>query len=216
MIKILLAEDHTIVRNGIRSILESDPRFRVIGEAKNGQEVIQKISEGLIPDLVIADINMPEVDGLKLIEELNHLYPAIKTLILSMLEHEKYIVKAICGGAAGYLLKNTSKSELLFAIQHIQEGNQYICSELSLKMLAKLPPADDSPSEELKTVASLSKREKEILGLIAEGYTNSEIADMLFTSRRTVEGHRLNLIEKTGVRNTAALIKFAVKTGIIE
>ena len=213
MIKVLLAEDHNIVRDGIRSLLETDPEITVIDEAVNGREVIEKIAKGIIPDIILADINMPELSGLELIKELKDV-PNISILILSMLDHESYVLDAINSGASGYLLKNISKDELIFAIKHIAAGQKYICSELSFKMLLRVPLITDCVSDE-KSINLLSKREKEVLALIGEGHTNVEIADILFTSRRTVEGHRLNLIEKTGVRNTAALIIFAVKNGII-
>ncbi len=215
MIKVLLAEDHNIVRNGIRSLLENTEGLEVIGEATNGDEVIQMIAEGKEPDLVLADINMPGLDGIALAEKIRSLSQKTKVLVLSMLEHEKYVLKAINAGASGYLLKSVDKNELVFAIQHVAAGNQYICSELSLKILLKLPSFTAQTEEEIKAAGTLSKREREILVLIADGHTNSEIADILFTSRRTVEGHRQNLIEKTGARNTASLIKFALKNGII-
>ncbi|KAA8486742.1 LuxR family two component transcriptional regulator [Arcticibacter tournemirensis] len=215
MIKILLAEDHNIVRNGLRSLLENQSDIQVIDEVPNGKEALQKVINGLKPDVVLADVNMPELDGIGLTEKLHEIAPAIKVLILSMLEHENYVLKAMSFGAAGYLLKSSSQQELIFAIHHVMAGNLYICSEISLKLLARIPQHPQNTEEDIRAAGSLSKREKEILALIAEGYTNSEIADMLFTSRRTVEGHRQNLIEKTRARNTAALIRFAIKNGII-
>lgn len=216
MIRVVLAEDHNIVRNGIRSLLEDQPWIEIVAEAINGYQVMEKIEEGLNPDVILADINMPDLDGLSLIERLKAYMPQIKVLILSMLDHEKYVMKAINAGAAGYLLKSISREELLFAIQHTAAGNKYICSDLSLKMLARLPVNSSTFDSVQISSAQLSKREKEVLALIAEGHTNSEISDMLFTSRRTIEGHRQKLIEKTGARNTAALIKYAVKSGIID
>ena len=216
MIKILLAEDHSIVRTGIRPILETHPEIEVIDEAPNGNDVLQKIASGQSPDIVLTDINMPDLDGLELLKKIRELQPEVKVIILSMLDHERYVQKAMSIGACGYLLKNASGAELVFSIQHVMSGSKYISSELSMRFLTRLPQDDINIEEGLKGAASLSKREREILFLIAEGYTNSEIAEKLFTSRRTVEGHRLNLIEKTRARNTAALIRFAVKNGIID
>jgi len=215
LIKILLVEDHNIVRNGLRSLLESQSGIQVVDEASNGKEALQKVMDGQTPDIVLTDINMPELDGIGLLEKLHEFYPDIRVIILSMLEHEKYVLKAMNSGAAGYLLKSSSHLELIFAIQHVMAGNYYICSEISLKILSIIPLYPQNTEEDTRAAGSLSKREREILTLIAEGYTNSEIAEMLFTSRRTVEGHRQNLIEKTRARNTAALIRFAVKNGII-
>ena len=214
MIKVLLAEDHNIVRNGIRSLLDIEPGIQVVDEAINGAQALEKINAGLEVDLILADINMPEMTGIELVKAVAQVSPDTKVLILSMLDHENYIMEAINNGAWGYLLKNVSKEELLFAIKHIASGSKYICSELALKMLFK-PSSGFGNQLDERTVSSLSKREIEVLTLIAEGNTNMEIADMLFTSRRTVEGHRQNLIEKTGVKNTAALIRLAVKSGLI-
>ena len=213
MIKVLLAEDHNIVRNGIRSLLEIEPGIQVIDEVTNGAEALQRVADGLDVDIVLADINMPEMTGMELIKAMRETPSHAKILILSMLDHENYVIDAINSGAWGYILKNVGKDELLFAISHIAAGNKYICSELAFKMLFKLSYTSDIT--DTKVTEKLSKREIEVLALIAEGYTNMEIADMLFTSRRTVEGHRQNLIEKTGVKNTAALIRLAVRSGII-
>lgn len=214
MIKVLLAEDHNIVRNGIRSLLDVEPGIQVVDEAINGLQALEKINAGLDVDLILADINMPEMTGIELVKAVVEVSPHTKVLILSMLDHENYIMEAMKNGACGYLLKNVSKEELLFAIKHVATGSKYICAELAFKMLFKPSYSTDNRLDE-KTLSSLSKREIEVLALIAEGNTNTEIADMLFTSRRTVEGHRQNLIEKTGVKNTAALIRLAVKSGLI-
>jgi len=211
-IKILLAEDHKIVRNGIRSLLEKEPGFIVIGEASNGLEAVTLLEEHTEIDVVLMDMNMPELSGTELISLLKKKFPAIKILVLSMLDHEKYIYQALNAGACGYLLKNVSADELIFAVKHIKAGGKYLCSEVSFTLLdrqinaPKIVGADD---------LELSKREIEILELIAEGLTNTEMADKLFTSKRTVEGHRLSLMNKTNSKNSSALIKFAVLNGII-
>lgn len=214
LINVLLAEDHNIVRNGIRSLLDTEHGVQVVGEATTGTEALQIITSGVHADVVLADINMPEMSGIQLVKALRSTPSNPKVLILSMLDHENYIIEAVNAGASGYLLKNVSKEELLFAIAHVAGGDKYICSELVFKMFFK-HSSDSHCQLDEKTVNSISKREIEVLTLIAEGYTNMEIADMLFTSRRTVEGHRQNLIDKTGVKNTAALIKLAVKNGLI-
>lgn len=216
MIKVLLAEDHNIVRNGIRSLLDKQPDINVIGEATDGLEALQLLEQGLIPDLVLTDINMPNLNGMALIEELRKKLPNIKVLILSMLDHENYVLQAVKIGAAGFLLKNVGEEEMLFAIRHVMAGNFYVCSELTTKLIAKLTSLPQPNNKEIKVAIDLSRREIEILLLIAEGLTNNEIAEKLFTSRRTVEGHRQNLLEKTGARNTATLIRFAVRNGIID
>lgn len=216
MIKVLLAEDHNIVRNGIRSLLDKEDDVHVVGEAIDGLEVLKKLEEGTEIDLVLTDINMPQLNGLALLKELKQNFPDVKVLILSMLEHENYVLQALDSGAYGYLLKNIAEEELMFAIRHVYAGNIYVCSELMSKIIEKLSNIPQENNKELKVAIDLSRREIEILLLIAEGFTNNEIAEKLFTSRRTVEGHRQNLLEKTGARNTATLIRFAVRNGIID
>jgi len=216
VIRVLLAEDHNIVRNGIRSLLDKESDVTVVGEATDGLEALQKLEYGTQVDLLLTDINMPELNGMALLDELKKRFPAIKVLILSMLEHENYVLQAVNNGAYGYLLKNVGEEELMFAIRHVYGGNLYVCSELTSKILTKLSNLPQENNKEVKVSIDLSRREIEILLLIAEGFTNNEIAEKLFTSRRTVEGHRQNLLEKTGARNTATLIRFAVRNGIID
>ena len=216
MIKVLLAEDHNIVRNGIRSLLDKQADINVVGEATNGLEVLHIVDKGVKPDVVLTDINMPNLNGLALIEQLRQRLPDVKVLILSMLDHENYVMQAVDAGASGFLLKNVGEEEMMFAIRHVKAGKLYVCSELMSKFIAKVSSIPQEDDNEIKVAIDLSRREIEILLLIAEGLTNNEIAEKLFTSRRTVEGHRQNLLEKTGARNTATLIRFAVRNGIID
>lgn len=211
MIRIILAEDHNIVRNGIRSLLEQNTDFLIAGEADNGQHALDLMANGVEADIILLDMNMPGINGAELIEKLKETSPQIKVIVLTMNDHEKYILQAFQVGAEGYLLKNVSPDELGFAIRHIYSGGRYICSELSLRLLDRRIGQSDLSLKDI----DLSKRELEILGFIAEGLTNTEIAERLFTSKRTVEGHRQNLLEKTGCRNTAALIKFSILKGLI-
>lgn len=216
MIKVLLAEDHNVVRNGIKSILEKDDDLKVVAEAVNGKQALELLQKGIYIDIVLADVNMPELNGMEMTALVKQQFPRVKVIILTMLDHEKYIVQAFKNGASGYILKNITSDELIFCIKHICTNNdRYICSELALRLLDKLihKPEMVVPKENL--AIELSKREIEVLALIAEGYTNLEISDKLFTSKRTVEGHRQNLIDKTGSRNTAALIRYAILSGII-
>jgi DNA-binding NarL/FixJ family response regulator len=215
MIQIILAEDHNIVRNGIRSLLEKEKDFEVTGEAVNGTEVLELLKKGITADVVLADMNMPELSGVELTAKLKTTAPDCKVIMLSALDHEKYVIQAFQTGASGYLLKSVSPDELIFAIRHVYANSQYICSELTTRFLNRLLTIPDPASTELVEGIELSGREVEILSLVAEGYTNQEIADKIFTSKRTIEGHRQALIDKTGSRNTAALIRFAMINGII-
>jgi DNA-binding NarL/FixJ family response regulator len=216
MLNVILAEDHNIVRNGIRMLLEMDKEINVVGEAVNGLEVLDLVKEGIKIDVVLADINMPELDGIALIRELKTVSPDTRIVMLSMLDNEKYVAQAFSEGAAGYLLKNVSADELLFSLKHIQVGGKYLCSELAIRLLDKLIQTSNTQVSSPDLSVELSMREIEILHLIAEGLTNSEMSDKLFISKRTIEGHRQSLIEKTGSRNTAALIRFAVLNGFIQ
>jgi len=211
MISVFLAEDQNMVRIGIRSLLEKDATIQISGEGVNGLEALELLKGGIHADIILIDVNMPGMSGMELITQVKDLYPQIGIIILSMFEHEKYLSDAFNAGASGYLLKNVSADEMIFSIKHIANGGKYLCSELSFRLLDKLIYANKVPDKKV----DFSKRELEILALIAEGYTNSEIADKLFTSKRTVEGHRQSLIDKTGVRNTAALIKYSIINGVI-
>ncbi|GAA4095072.1 response regulator transcription factor [Mucilaginibacter panaciglaebae] len=215
MIKIILAEDHNIVRDGIRNLLEKEKDMQIVGEALNGQEVIDLINKGVTADIILADINMPLLNGIEMAGKLSQASKNIKVIILSMLDHERYVMQAFQAGVSGYLLKNISADELTFALRHIHLDGRYICAELSLRLLDRLIAQPDRRQHEAETGIEFSTRDIEVLMLVSDGLTNQEIADKLFTSKRTVEGYRQSLIEKTGARNTAALIRYAIKNGLI-
>lgn len=215
MLKVILAEDHNIVRDGIKILLEKDHNIEVVGEASNGFEVLEILNAGIGADVILADINMPVMDGIILIKELKTSYPTVKIVMLSMLDNEEYVARAFKEGASGYLLKNISADEMVFSLKHVHAGGCYVCTELALRLLDKLISVPDI-SLDKRSEIDFSMREIEILYLISEGYTNMDISDKLFISKRTIEGYRQNLIDKTGSRNTAALIKYAVFNGIIK
>lgn len=197
-------------------LLETENEMNVVGEATTGQEVLDLITNGQKIDLVLADINMPVMDGIELIKALRVKNPEIRIVVLSMLDNEKYVAQAFVEGASGYLLKNVSSDELIFCLKHVSIGGRYLCSELAVKLLDKLVHSSVSPLTYPEHNIEFSTREIEVLHLIAEGLTNNEMSDKLFISKRTIEGHRQSLLEKTGSRNTATLIKFAVLNGIIQ
>jgi len=217
MIKILLVEDHMVVRNGIKLLLESQDGFEVVGEASNGKEALQFLSSNPIPDIVLTDISMDEMDGMELLQVLNKQYDSIKVVILSMLNQINYVIEAFESGLAGYLVKNVGYHELLFGLNHIVNGGRYMSEEIAMILLDQVRSGQSYAQipGELQTDFDISERELEVLKLIAEGYTNVEIADKIFLSKRTVEGHRQNLIDKAGVKNTAHLVKFAFERGIL-
>ncbi len=216
MLNILLVEDYNIVRDGITVLLETDPDISIIAGVTNEEEALKILEKEISIHIVLTDINTPQLDGIALIKKITERFPKVKPVVLSMHDKEEYVFKAFSEGANGYLLKNVTAEELFFALKHINSGSKYLCSELTTKIVTKILnhgypiPADFSPALEF------SSREIEVLQLIAEGLTNLEMADQLFISKRTIEGHRQSLIEKTGVKNTASLIRYAVLHGIIQ
>lgn len=210
---IFLIDDHGIVRKGILSVLEKEQSIEIIGQSQNVPEGIEKIYSGLHVDLVLSDMDMPGKNGIELIKTLKKSHPHIKIVILTMLDDKKLVYETIAAGADGYLLKSCTIDELLFAIKYVSLGGKHICSELAYEML-KEQTRDVIPDLQ-RTEISLSGREQEVLKFIGQGLTNNEIAEKMFASRRTIEGHRQKLLEKTDTSNTATLIKFAVKHRLI-
>ncbi len=215
-IKVLLADDHVIVRNGIISLLEKESSIEVIAEASNGQEVIEFLKSGQIPDIIVTDVNMPLMNGLELTMKVKADFPEIKVLMLTILDQENYIIQSFEAGASGYLLKNVNIAEIVFAINQLYLGYNYICTSIAMNLLASSQTRLSILGKISKTNIQISKREVDILKLIADGFTNSEIADKLYTSKRTIEGNRQSLLDKTGKKNTAALINFVVRNGLID
>ncbi|GAB3290113.1 response regulator [Hymenobacter humi] len=217
MIRILLADDHTILRDGIRALLSADADLDVVGEASNGAEVLSML-ETMPVDVVLMDVQMPVLDGFATVPELRQRFPDTKVLVLTMLDHENYVTRMFEAGASGYVLKNAAISEITYAIRTVAAGNPFLCSEIGLNMLYKAVSQPLAPVHEVGEAhagSDLTTRELEVLKLIAEGMTNGEISDKLFTSKRTIETHRQNIIAKTQAKNTAALIKLAVSRGLI-
>ncbi|QQL49424.1 response regulator transcription factor [Mucilaginibacter ginkgonis] len=213
-IRIVLAEDHQIVRNGLRLLLESEGEMQIVGEAENGLEVIKMLEGGLEADVLITDINMPDLSGMDLLEKLQETTHHLRIVVLSMLDNQKFVNKAFNNGALAYLLKNVANEEMVFAIKQVCAGNKYLCSEIAISLLNR---QIKSPEKSNATIFNLhlTDRDVEVLSLIANGYTNEEIADKLFTSKRTVEGYRQSLITRSGARNMAALIKLACLDGLL-
>lgn len=214
MKNIILAEDHKVIRNGLKMLLESTNQYKIVFEANNGQEVIDAISEGLQAALIVSDIGMPVMDGITMISVLKEKNFQVPVLVISMLEDNSHLYQAVKAGARGFLTKSVDSDELFFAISRIVGGERYICSGLSVKIVDQVIESTVLPGSIIEG-AEFSSREIEILQLIGQGLTNIEMADRLFISRRTVEGHRQNLIDKTGAKNTAALMRFAYTKGIL-
>ncbi|MBO3270388.1 MULTISPECIES: response regulator [Hymenobacter] len=217
MIRLFLVDDHAVVRRGLRAMLTAEHNIvEVVGEAANGQELLTQLPD--VPtDVVLMDLNMPVLDGLATTVELQKQYPHLRILILSMMTHERTVGQLLAAGAHGYVLKNADQAEIVTAIQAVAAGKRFLCSEISLAILDKvLNNADESVATTGKDASYLTSREREILQLVADGLTNQQIADTIFTSRRTVETHRQSLLEKTGVKNTPALVKYAMEQGWLQ
>jgi DNA-binding NarL/FixJ family response regulator len=212
MTRVFLVDDHTVLRKGLRSLLDDHPTIAVVGEAGDGQELLDQL-RATPADVVLLDLHMPGLDGLATTRRLREEFPAVRVLILSMEAHELSIDQVLKAGAQGYVLKNADKAEILVAIGSVAAGKRYLCSELGLLMLDKLLATPLDSPELAQPDKVLSQREREVLQLVASGLTNAEIADKLFTSKRTVETHRQNILEKTGAKNTAALVRYAVGRG---
>jgi len=209
-IRIIIADDHQLFRNGLKILLNSFPDFEVTGEASNGAEFL-KLLNTIPADIALMDINMPEMDGIEATRKGLSLCPELKIIALSMYGEEEYYYKMVDAGVKGFLLKDSDISEVKEALITVSKGGSYFSQELLYHVIQKIKHRE----HESKT-ANLSKREKEILAKICEGLSNQEIADTLFISKRTVDKHRANLLGKTNSKNTASLILFAIRNKLIE
>jgi DNA-binding NarL/FixJ family response regulator len=216
MIRVFLVDDHTIVRDGLRSVLTAEPLLSVVGEAANGHELLAQLPT-VATDVVLMDLNMPVLDGLATTHRLRKEYPQLRILILSMITHEQTIGELLMAGAHGYVLKNADKNEISAAIQTVATGKRFLCSEVGLTVLEKLLTVEaNGAAQSAKDPTRPTPREQEILQLVANGLTNQQIADKIFTSKRTVETHRQSLLDKTNSNNTPALIKYAMEQGWLQ
>jgi DNA-binding NarL/FixJ family response regulator len=209
-LRILLADDHKMVREGLRVLLDSQPGLQVVGEAANGKEVLAKAAE-LRPEVVVMDLSMPELNGLQATERLRAAQPAVKVVVLTAHEDESYLAQLCKAGAVGYVLKRSAGTELVQAIRLAAQGQVYFAPALAGKALARLasgPAAGAEPSN-----ASLSEREQEVLCLVAWGCSNKEAADQLNLSVKTVETYRVRIAEKLGLRSRTQLVKYALRQG---
>ncbi len=210
-ITILLADDHDVVRKGMKMLLEDETDVKVIGEASDGLEAIEKIKT-LMPNVVILDLTMPRMTGIEAAKIISEEYPEVKILIFSMHNNREYIVSSVENGANGYLLKDTGKEELMKAIKVVSDGRKYFPPEISEviidELLAKTANSQDNSGKPI--FQKITPKEKQILGMIVQGFNSREIADKLFLSIRTVDNHRANMMKKTKAKNTADLVMMAI------
>lgn len=211
-VSIVLADDHHVVRQGLRALLEAEPHFFVKGEAGDGLTALQLV-ENLRPDVLVLDLMMPGLNGLEVTRQATKLSPATKIIILSMHAGEAYVLEALRNGAYGYVLKDSGADELVDAINTVMGGRRYLSSPLSERAIdLYITKSQDLPEDPYD---SLTTREREVLQLAAEGNTNVMIADMLSISPRTAETHRANMMRKLDLHNSTELIRFALQRGII-
>jgi len=211
-VTVLLVDDHPIVRQGLRNLLDSMPDFKVVGEAGDGLQALEMV-EKVQPQVLVIDVVMPGLTGLEVTQRVKRQWPAVKVIILSMQNNEAYVVSALKNGASGYILKDTGPEELVDAIRTVVKGERYMSKQLSERIInayvSKMDEAEVDPYD------TLTNREKEVLHLVAEGFTNQEIAERLFISPRTAELHRSNVLNKLGLKNQVDLVRFAIKRGIL-
>ena len=213
MTSILLVEDHTIVRDALKFYFDGDPEYQVKGEASNGREALELMKKGAF-NIILTDINMPLMSGVELLAEIRKDYPDQKVLVLSMFDDLGHIKKMLSLGANGYVLKDTRKDELTFAIQTIIEGETYFAREVYQKVIDSM--SGMKSRQRLTFETELTSREKEVLQLVLKELSNQEIADQLFISVRTVEGHKRSLLSKTGCKNTVGLVMYALEHQLIK
>ena len=209
---IVLADDHQVVRQGLRAMLAAEPHFRVIGEAGNGLEVARMV-ERLRPDVLVIDLMMPGLNGLEVTRQVKKRSPKTHVVVLSMHRDESYVLEALKNGAAGYVLKDSSAEELLRAIREAVAGRRYLSPPLSNSAIEAYVQRGRATA--IDDYHSLTIREREVFQLVAEGHTNADIGRRLFISPRTVEIHRANMMQKLGLSNQTELIRYALKRGIL-
>ena len=212
IIKIVLADDHTIVRQGLRSILEQQAGINVVAEAQNGREAV-RLTEQLKPDVVVMDFSMPDLNGLEATRQIKQRVPETKVLILTRHANQEYVKSILSAGASGYLVKKSAAEELVIAIQAVHRGDSYLDPSISTSIIKEYldPIAGESKTLEIK----LTSRQREVLQLIAEGHPNREIASRLNISVKTVENHRANIMKSLDLHSTADLTQYAIRKGII-
>ena len=210
--RIVIADDHSLIRKGLRTIIELESDMQVIGEAGDGEELLQFLAREQ-PDMVIMDISMPNLNGIDAIGRVLALYPEIRILMLTMHRNSQYFYNAISAGAHGYLIKDDSDTELLTAIDTVRSGKTYISPQLSSEVADTMLSAFREHRD--PSIISLTPRERDVLDLVVKGHTSKQIADILCLSPRTIDHHRASLLKKFKMKNTVDLVKYVVKNSLV-
>lgn len=219
VIKVLLVDDHRILREGLRALLSKQAGVVVVGDASDGEEAVALVAESH-PDVVVMDMVMPRMGGLEATTLIRRLYPEVRVLILSMYDDDEYVQRVIQAGASGYVLKGVAADDLVRAIREVHRGSSFLQPTIAAKLIEDYvrrvrgdqPPASEAPRDDDEP---LTVREREVLALIASGNTNQRIADLLDLSRKTVESHRTNIMKKLEAHDVTELVRYAIRTGLI-
>ncbi|MEK6537405.1 MAG: response regulator transcription factor [Actinomycetota bacterium] len=214
-IRILLADDHAILRAGLVRLLGEEKDIEVVGEAENGREAVQKVQE-LHPDIVLMDIGMPVMNGMEATKQIKKRDAKVKVLVLTMHDNEEYLFQVLQAGAAGYVLKKAADSDLINAIHVVSRGDCFLYPSAAKMVVEDYLDKLKNGQEPTSSFDTLTDREREILTLVAEGHTNREIAETLFISVKTVETHKANIMEKLNLHKRAELVKYAIKKGMLQ
>ncbi|MBC7903836.1 MAG: response regulator transcription factor [Gemmatimonadaceae bacterium] len=213
-ISLVIADDHEIFRDGLALMLSKQKHFELVGQAEDGNELMEIAAEKL-PDVILTDIKMPRMDGIDATRRLLAVYPKMKFIALSMFDEENLIVEMLEAGAKGYLLKNADKTEIIEAIEQVAAGHSFYCKHTSIKLASMIVKSKFNPYRKVEPVV-FSDRELEVIRLICRQDTTQQIGDKLFLSKRTVEGYRTRILEKMNVRNTAGVVIYALKNGLVK
>lgn len=218
--RLLIADDHSVVRGGIRLVLKSAPEFRIVAEAEDGEQAVE-LARRHKPDVVIMDISMPKLNGIEATAMLKKQDPGVKVIILTVHEEEEYVYQILRAGASGYVLKSAGKKEIFDAIKSAMTGERFFSPGISNIIIESFVKRARETAAKPELIAaqpgnSLTKRETEILQYIAQGYTNRKIAETLFLSIRTINTHRTNLMQKLNIHDTARLVRYAIETGLVK
>lgn len=214
-IRVLLADDHTIVRQGLRALLDSQEDIEVVGEAEDGRQAFEKTKE-LIPDIVIIDITMPNLNGIEATRQIKKLNPEIKVLVLTVHDNEEYIHQILQAGASGYLLKESAVTDLVSAINAVKKGGIFLSPAISKVVVKDYIRHAEEGTGDFDSLNILTNREREVLQLIAEGRTNREVAHLLKLSVKTVDVHRSHIMEKLNIHDVTGLVKYSIRKGLIK